>query len=86
MLFCTEVVKLAAFAASAHRTLTAYDNAMKLYPGERAKIEALIDAPRDWTESPVGLDWSLNLAQQHMEDAVDIMESAFMAAERAAES
>lgn len=83
LFFCTEVIKLAAFAASAHRTLTAYDNALGLYPGERAKIDALIDAPRDWTEFPVGLDWSPNLAQQHMTDAMDAMEAAFMAAERA---
>lgn len=86
LFFCAEVIKLAAFAASAHRTLSAYDNAMKFYTNEREKIEALVDAPRDWTEFQVGIDWSLNFTHQRISDAMDTMETAFMAAERAAET
>lgn len=86
LFFCAEVIKLAAFAASAHRTLSAYDNAMDYYQDERAKIEKLVDAPRDWTEFQVGLDWSLSFTHQRMTDAMDTMETAFMAAERAAET
>lgn len=84
LFFCNEVVKLAAFAASAHRTLTAYDNAMGHYPEARAKIEKLVEAPSDWREFTVGLDWALNFTAQRMEDAMERMESAFMAAKKAA--
>lgn len=76
--FCSEVIKMAAFAASAQDSLIAYDNAMACLPKEAETVRKVI-GPIDWHEFPTGMAWSLRLAQQKMDDAHDRMEAAFMA-------
>jgi len=85
LFFLGEVVKLAACAAAMRHCFDEVDNAGKVYPAELKKIHSFCNAPTDWAEMPhVALHWVLNLAAQRMDDAANAMESAFMAAERAA--
>ena len=86
LFFCTEVVKLAALASAAVRSLRQIESAGGHYSTELKKIKAVCEAVDDWKEMPdESLHWALNLAAQRLDDASDTMESAFMAAERAAE-
>lgn len=86
LFFCTQVVALAAVATAATKALRQFDNAGRILPKEWKHLSGLCTGHNDWEYMPEeSLHWALNLAAQRMNDASDTMESAFMAAERAAE-
>lgn len=83
LFFCTEVVKLAALASAMQHSLSMVENAAKIYPEWMQKIQPLCPGLNDWSEMPSeSLHWSLCLAAQRLQDVSEVMESAFMAAER----
>lgn len=87
LFFCHQVVGMAACASAMSRSLRELENAGRINPEEMKRMRRMTDGVDDWHEMPSEcIHWSLTLAVQRMNDAADRMESAFMAAERAAEA
>jgi len=84
LFFCEQVVALAAVATAARRSLNMLQDMGAMYPAEWKRLRANDPSFEDWDEMPVeAIHWSLSLAAQSMSEAINTMESAFMAAERA---
>lgn len=82
--FCNEVVKLAAFAAAMQHRLQTLDSVMRAMPQEAQRIRSMCsEAASDWQEMDSNaLHWALNNAALRTADALEAMETAFMAMER----
>ena len=87
LFFCEQVIGLAACAAAMRTSLNMIDDAGHIYPDELKKIKHGSHGVNDWHDMPHEcIHWALNQAMLEIRGAADTMESAFMAAERAAQA
>jgi hypothetical protein len=82
--FCNQVVKLATFAAAMKRRLNALDTVMDLLPHDAQRIRSVCtEFASDWKElDQNSLHVALESASYRIADAMESMETAFVAAER----
>jgi hypothetical protein len=87
LFFCEQVIGMAACVVAMRNSLEMIDAAKGIYPKELEKVKSNSPGVNDWHEMPQEcIHWALNQTMHEMRGIADTMESAFMAAERAAEA